>query len=105
MNPFSAYSSWLHTRWPAGSAEKLPQVAEDGSTNVQGLYVVGDLTGIPLLKMSAHTGTRAVESIRNERSFAADRKTAGADSYEIAIVGRRSPTSPGENRSSPTPPR
>mgnify|MGYP000346732723 CR=1 FL=1 len=42
------YTRWLHTGWPAGTVEKLPRVAEDGSTNVPGLYVVGDLSGIPL---------------------------------------------------------
>ena len=37
------YTRWLHTQWPAGVVEKLPQVEPDGSTNVSGLYVVGDL--------------------------------------------------------------
>ena len=55
------YVRWLHTGWPAGTVEKLPLVGEDGSTNVAGLYVVGDLTGIPLLKFSADTGARAVQ--------------------------------------------
>ena len=41
------YYHWLHGKWPAGKPEKLPAVNEDGSTNVPGLWVVGDLTGIP----------------------------------------------------------
>ena len=59
----SAYTHWLHTRWPAGTVEKLPVVKEDGSTNVPGLFVVGDLTGVPLLKFSADTGARVVQKI------------------------------------------
>ena len=39
------YTRWLHTQWPAGNVERLPQAREDGSTNVSGLYIVGDLTG------------------------------------------------------------
>ena len=35
--------------WPAGTVEKLPAVNPDGTTNVPGLYIVGDLTGVPLL--------------------------------------------------------
>ncbi len=63
------YTKWLHTRWPAGHVEKLPLCHEDGSTNVAGLYIVGDITGIPLLKFSSHTGARAVQTIVADPSF------------------------------------
>jgi thioredoxin reductase/ferredoxin len=66
---FARYTRWLHTRWPAGVVEKLPEVREDGSTNVPGLYVVGDLTGIPLLKFSADSGARAVRTIASDPSI------------------------------------
>ena len=59
-NFLSRYLHWLHLRWPAGVVEKLPRVDEHGQSNVSGLYIVGDLTGIPLLKFSADTGARAV---------------------------------------------
>ena len=58
-NPLKRYTRWLHTMWPAGTVEKLPEVQPDGSTNVPGVFVVGDLTGIPLLKFSSDTGARA----------------------------------------------
>ncbi len=32
----SRYVDWLHTRWPAGTVEKLPEVNEDGATAVPG---------------------------------------------------------------------
>src|SRR6185295_19577092 len=57
------YTRWLHTRWPAGSVEPLPEVAPDGSTRVPGLSISGDLTGIPLLKFALDTGTRAVQGL------------------------------------------
>ena len=47
------YMRWLHTGWPAGTLEKLPLVREDGTTAIPGIRVVGDLTGIPLLKFAA----------------------------------------------------
>ena len=48
MRPsLSRYVHWLHTRWPAGRVEKLPEVNPDGTTAVAGVRVVGDLTGIP----------------------------------------------------------
>ena len=82
------YMRWLHTRWPAGVVEKLPDVRQDGSTNVPGLYVVGDLTGIPLLKFSAESGTRAVRAITEDREFQHERsRSVDAAILDLAIVG------------------
>jgi len=61
--PIARYIRWLHTRWPAGTVEKLPHVREDGSTTVPGVYVCGDLAGVPLLKFALDTGARAAERI------------------------------------------
>ncbi|MEA2736598.1 MAG: NosR/NirI family transcriptional regulator, nitrous oxide reductase regulator, partial [Humisphaera sp.] len=79
MNVLSRYARWLHLKWPAGTVENLPRVNEDGSTNVPGLYVVGDLTGIPLLKFSSDTGARVV------RLIAQDRQTS--DHLDLVIIG------------------
>src|SRR5581483_7505620 len=65
-NPIARYTRWLHTMWPAGTVERLPEVRPDGTTNVPGVYVVGDLTGIPLLKFSADTGAKAVRAIAGQ---------------------------------------
>lgn len=81
------YTRWLHTGWPAGTVEKLPEVEEDGRTAVAGLYVVGDLTGVPLLKFSADSGAKAVRRIVAEPEFAAQRGRCEAGVYELAIVG------------------
>ena len=64
------YTHWLHTCWPAGTVEKLPVCDEHGRTNVPGVRIVGDLTGIPLLKFSADTAARAVREIAEERGNA-----------------------------------
>jgi len=82
------YTKWLHTQWPAGVVEKLPEVNSDYSTNIPGLYVVGDLTGIPLLKFSSDSGARAVESIRMDKSFLSQRaKDKTSEILDLAIVG------------------
>ncbi|MEO0514864.1 MAG: NAD(P)-binding domain-containing protein [Planctomycetota bacterium] len=85
-NPIASYTRWLHTRWPAGTVEKLPVVQPDGSTNVPGFYIVGDLTGIPLLKFSADTGTRAVMTIDNDPAFK-KRSASDPEVRDLAIVG------------------
>lgn len=88
MNLFAlhhAYRNWLHTRWPAGLVEKGPEVQEDGRTNVSGVTVVGDLTGIPLLKFSAHTGARAVRNFLAEDEFKQRKPADGV--VDVAIIG------------------
>jgi thioredoxin reductase/NAD-dependent dihydropyrimidine dehydrogenase PreA subunit len=78
------YTHWLHTRWPAGTVERLPDIRADGTTAVPGVRVVGDLTGIPLLKFSADSGARAVRAIAAELREERDGDPATVD---VAIVG------------------
>lgn len=78
MNPIARYTRWLHTGVPAGVVETLPVVREDGTTSVPGVYVVGDLRGVPLLKLAADSGAKAARQIaqdpklREERAASAD---------------------------------
>ena len=85
MNFVRKYLHWLHTRWPAGHVEKLPIVNDDGSTGVRGLYVAGDLRGIPLLKFAADSGARVVQAIAADASFQKSR--GSGDITDVAIVG------------------
>ncbi len=79
----AGYAHWLHLRWPAGTVEKLPVVGERGRTNVPGVRIVGDLTGVPLLKFAADSGARAVQDIMAEPGFQAGL----SDSLDLAIIG------------------
>jgi len=81
------YTRWLHTQWPAGHVERLPELRDDLRSSLPGVYVVGDLTGIPLLKFSADTGARAVRAIFADPAFAADRKTKAPEVLDLLIVG------------------
>jgi thioredoxin reductase/ferredoxin len=77
------YAHWLHTRWPAGRVEALPEVQPDGSTAVPGLYVAGDLSGVPLLKLAADGGARVARRVHALRG--AD--VAREGQVDLAIVG------------------
>lgn len=79
------YYHWLHGQWPAGTIEKLPVVGEAGATNIAGMRIAGDLTGIPLLKFSADSGARAVQAIVAEAGFRPG--GGGADVLDLAIIG------------------
>ena len=85
FSPLSAYTTGLHTRWPAGTVEHLPEVGVDGATNLPGVRIVGDLSGIPLLKFSADTGARAVQAILRELNF--KKAGGGGDTLDLAILG------------------
>ncbi|MEO6461949.1 MAG: FAD-dependent oxidoreductase, partial [Candidatus Eisenbacteria bacterium] len=87
MNPIARYARWLHTQWPAGHVEKLPQVDEHGRTAVPGVYVAGDLGGIPLLKFALDTGARAVAHMAADPALAAARREGGADVVDLLILG------------------
>jgi len=82
----SRYYQWLHGRWPAGRVEKLPVVGEDGLTNQKGIRIVGDLSGIPLLKFSSDTGARAVHAVLKEPDFSGSRNT-DPGIVDVAIIG------------------
>ncbi|MFN2509104.1 MAG: NAD(P)-binding domain-containing protein [Chthoniobacterales bacterium] len=82
------YTHWLHTQWPAGTVERLPVSGPEGETNISGVRIVGDLTGIPLLKFSSRTGADAVRAILREPEFRnAEGGTRNAELLDLAIIG------------------
>lgn len=83
----SKYYNWLHGQWPAGTVEKLPTVGENGLTNISGIRIVGDLSGVPLLKFSSDTGAKAVQAILAENDFPSQRSSKDEDVVDIAIIG------------------
>ncbi len=84
MNPIAWYTHWLHGRWPAGAVEPLPEIREDGRTSVEGLFVVGDLTGVPLLKFAVDGGARAVRTLLADPGF---RRQEDPGRLDLVIVG------------------
>src|SRR5438309_9137558 len=94
------YTGWLHTRWPAGTVEPLPRSDRDGATNVPGVSISGDLTGIPLLKFALDSGAKAAAAAAADarRGSPADgasaaqgtdpgKRAAPAEILDLAIVG------------------
>src|SRR5580765_2060232 len=77
------YARWLHGRWPAGTVERFPEVRADGSTPVPGVYLAGDLKGIPLLKFALDSGARVVAKIVADLP----RRPAAPGALDLVIVG------------------
>jgi len=88
LRPLRRYARWLHTGWPAGRVEPLPVVGPDGRTNVPGLWIAGDLAGVPLLKFALDSGTRTLRAIAASRpGRPASRGTSDGDAADVVILG------------------
>jgi thioredoxin reductase len=67
---------------------KVPQRDQSLMTNVPGIYIVGDVSGVPLIKNAINEGARVIERILDEleRERAAGRLVSTA-AYDLAIIG------------------
>ena len=65
--------------------EPLPSTDAQGETALSGVYVVGDLKGVPLLKFAADSGARAVQRIAAERRGAPPRTPE--EGLDLLILG------------------
>jgi thioredoxin reductase/NAD-dependent dihydropyrimidine dehydrogenase PreA subunit len=83
LGPLRRYARWLHGRWPAATVERFPEVRADGSTRVPGVYVSGDLKGIPLLKFALDSGARVVARITADLP----RRPRAQGALDLVIVG------------------
>jgi thioredoxin reductase/ferredoxin len=84
----SKYFNWLQKDAPAGEVERYPEIDEKGETSVKGIYVAGDLTGIPLLKLAAESGKKVIDTIINDALFNNQRKEkTDFEVFDLVIVG------------------
>ncbi|MBX7222959.1 MAG: NAD(P)-binding domain-containing protein [Blastocatellia bacterium] len=85
LNPFRSYFNWLQKGVPTGEIVRYPVIGENYQSQVEGLYIVGDLSGLPLLKFAAKQGYEVITRIVEEL------KALGAppDSkvYDVVIIG------------------
>ena len=82
MGYVSSYFNWLQKDCPTGEVEKYPQLDDHGQTTLEGVYVTGDLTGIPLLTMAANSGAQLVRKFSYEKVFEQQ-----SDDYDLIIIG------------------
>jgi NosR/NirI family nitrous oxide reductase transcriptional regulator len=88
MNILSKYFNWLQKEVPVGKVERYPKINENGETTVPGIFVTGDLTGIPLLKLAAENGQKVVRHITGTDEFKKLKSSNTKNNiYDIIIVG------------------
>ncbi len=81
------YFRWLEGDAPNGSVERYPILGEEGESSVPGIFIAGDLTGVPLLKFAAEGGGALVRQIAKDAGFQKEQKDRGTDVYDLVIVG------------------
>lgn len=80
------YFRWLQKGNPVGVVERYPEIDSRYQSSVNGVYIVGDLTGVPLLKLASESGAKVVRHIMADKDFAAGKGTGGAI-RDVLIIG------------------
>ena len=81
------YFDWLQKNNPTGKPDRFPELKENFETSVPGLYCIGDLTGIPLIKLAAESGFELIERLSNDEAFKKERQGKANDIYDLIIIG------------------
>jgi thioredoxin reductase/ferredoxin len=81
------YANWLHLQYPGGEVERLPRVDAHYRSSMEGVYVVGDLAGVPLLKFSLDSGAKAVRHIADDLDPQPEAPADDDSPYDVVILG------------------
>lgn len=84
----SLYFSWLQKDNPVGKPDGLPLLHNGFETSIPGILCIGDLTGIPLIKLASESGRAAVEQLRKNDSFMQEKAgNADPEILDVLIAG------------------
>jgi thioredoxin reductase/NAD-dependent dihydropyrimidine dehydrogenase PreA subunit len=84
---FRKYFNWLQKDVPVGEVERYPKIDAAGETVVKGIYVTGDLTGIPLLKLAAEDGSQIIHRFEEDTKFQEARQKKETGVLDFVIIG------------------
>ncbi|MBI3124020.1 MAG: NAD(P)-binding domain-containing protein [Ignavibacteriales bacterium] len=88
MKIIKTYFGWLQKDVPTGDVEKYPEIDSNGETSVKGIFIIGDLTGIPLLKLAAESGKKIIDFFNSSDEFKKIKKNKKEnDVLDVLIVG------------------
>ncbi len=83
-NPFRKFEQWLLSILNSGTDEApRPSFNKNFESNVQGIYVIGDIAGAPVIKLAMEQGYNVIEHI----ATLSDSKVEEKDIYDILVIG------------------
>lgn len=83
----SKYFTWLQKDNPVGEVERYPEIDKHGETSVKGIYIIGDLTGIPLLKLAAESGKKIISHLLHNSDLKKLKEENNDNVYDVVIIG------------------
>jgi pyruvate/2-oxoglutarate dehydrogenase complex dihydrolipoamide dehydrogenase (E3) component len=89
MSIVSKYFNWLQKDVPVDEVESYPKIDGNGETNVKGIFVTGDLTGIHLLKLAAENGKKVVNYILSTDEFKKLKSSNTQNDIYDLVIGSR----------------
>ena len=81
------YLRWLQKDNPTGEVEAYPEISPRYESTLPGVYIVGDLTGVPLLKMAAEGGAKVIRQFLADKDFQSRRQAKPAGVLDVLIIG------------------
>lgn len=100
LSLISRYFNWLQKDNPVGDVTLYPELSDTNETTAPGVYIVGDLTGLPLLKLATNKAVELIErfpkvddleaaSPNFESLSAKDKDDEGrtVENYDLVIIG------------------
>ncbi|MEZ4271026.1 MAG: FAD-binding protein [Myxococcota bacterium] len=78
--------SLIAPKRPEPSYPILPAISKAGESTVPGVYLVGEVSGVPLIKLGINSGHDLVDRLATELGQESHRETV-ADVLDILIVG------------------
>ncbi|MCP5061733.1 MAG: NAD(P)-binding domain-containing protein [Ignavibacteriae bacterium] len=68
--------------------KRYPEINSNGGTSVKGLYIIGDLIGIPLQKLATENGKKIIDYLISDSEFQKlSKSNSDKEIYDIIIVG------------------
>jgi thioredoxin reductase/ferredoxin len=82
------YFDWLQKGNPTGTVDRFPELKDGYETSVPGIYCIGDLRGVPLIKLAAESGHELIRQLQEEESFARQREqNPDPERCDLIIIG------------------
>ena len=87
MGLIGRYLNWLQEGVPTGEVEFYPERDDQGRSSLEGVYIAGDLTGVPLLKLAGQSGAETVRRFAADEGFRKARDGSADETADVIIVG------------------
>jgi len=82
------YFDWLQRGNPTGTPTRLPELHDRFESSMPGVYCIGDLTGVPLIKRAAESGVEIIRQLHADEAFQHQRAgNHASEVLDLVIIG------------------